>query len=276
MAPGAGDGTLTAEEFKIAALYLVMKWKHCCPDLPEWTWQPIEKTLLSTTPGYACGYLVLENVYVGSDQKDDAENLDEPDEEDYGDAEDQATMHGDSMGVFNQHLYTYHVVYNESYRVPMLFLQGRLQDGRPLRWDSVLRDLPVGSQLVSNQSRWTFLTQEDHPLIHRPWFALHPCGTSEIMRLVLSDFSQHQEKDSVPISKVLEKSGDMSGVPEKKDSHKSSPGRTEFGAAERSDRRINSEGQVSSWIEKYILTWMSFAFPTVGLAIPSYVFVDSK
>lgn len=52
MAPGAGDGTLTAEEFKIAALYLVMKWKHCCPDLPEWTWQPIEKTLLSTTPGY--------------------------------------------------------------------------------------------------------------------------------------------------------------------------------------------------------------------------------
>lgn len=36
-------------------------------------------------------------------------------------------QHGDSMGVFNQHLYTYHVVYNESYRVPMLFLQGRLQ-----------------------------------------------------------------------------------------------------------------------------------------------------
>lgn len=30
-------------------------------------------------------------------------------------------------GVHEQHLYTYHVVYNESYRVPMLFLQGRLQ-----------------------------------------------------------------------------------------------------------------------------------------------------
>ena len=33
----------------------------------------------------------------------------------------------DSLGVHEQHLYTYHVVYNESYRVPMLFLQGRLQ-----------------------------------------------------------------------------------------------------------------------------------------------------
>jgi hypothetical protein len=33
----------------------------------------------------------------------------------------------DSLGVQEQHLYTYHVVYNESYRVPMLFLKGRLQ-----------------------------------------------------------------------------------------------------------------------------------------------------
>jgi len=30
------------------------------------------------------------------------------------------------VGDNEQHLYTYHVVYNESYRVPMLFLQGRL------------------------------------------------------------------------------------------------------------------------------------------------------
>lgn len=173
-------------------------------------------------------------------------------------------MYEGLVGDHEQHLYTYHVVYNESYRVPMLFLQGRLPDGRPLQWNSVLHDLPVGSQHISNESRWTFLTQEDHPLLHRPWFALHPCGTSEIMRLVFSDFGIPQNAASIP-----EDLSDVSAGREKQVPRESSCGMAEISA---SDSCEKSE----SWIEKYILTWMSFACPAVGLVVPSRVFVHSK
>ncbi|KAG0618998.1 hypothetical protein M758_4G108300 [Ceratodon purpureus] len=277
MAPGTWDGTLTAEEFERAALHLVSTWERCCPDLPQWTWQTSTKTVLSSTSDHACGYLVLQDIRVSSDQKDDMEEFQVCDDDDDGDdVEDHATMHVGALGVNEQHLYTYHVVYNESYRVPMLFLQGRLQDGRPLQWDSVLRDLPVGSQHVSDQSRWTFLTQEDHPLLHRPWFALHPCGTSEIMRLVFSDFFLQGKKDNVFVSEQLEVLSEISAVLEKQDTCESLPGKEKITISDRSVKQDNSEERFSSWIEKYVLTWMSFSCPAVGLAIPSRLYVETK
>lgn len=54
----AWDGTLSAEDFERAALYLVTTWEHCCPELPQWTWQ---KMALSAIPGRTCGYLMLED-----------------------------------------------------------------------------------------------------------------------------------------------------------------------------------------------------------------------
>lgn len=224
----AWDGTLSRAEFDRAALFLVSTWERCCPELPQWAWQ-------TTFHGRACAYLALQDVRVISDRKDHVESHDEEDDADDHDVEDQATMVEGLGGDYEQHLYTYHVVYNESYRVPMLLLQGRLPDGRPLEWKSVLRDLPVGSQHISSESRWTFLTQEDHPLLNRPWFALHPCGTCEIMSLVFS-------KDAASSVESKEESADSG----------------------------------SKWMEKYILSWMSFACPAVGLVVPSRLFIDSK
>jgi len=44
----AWDGTLSVEDFERAALHLVKTWGHCCPELPQWTWQ---KMALSAIPG---------------------------------------------------------------------------------------------------------------------------------------------------------------------------------------------------------------------------------
>ena len=114
---------------------------------------------------------------------------------------------------------------------------------------------------------------QDHPLLHRPWFALHPCGTSEIMRLVFSDFSLQERQDSLFVSVQLEELSGMSAVLEKQASHESLFGRAEIAKSVMWD---NSEERFASWIKKYILIWMSFACPAVGLAIPSCLYVESQ
>ena len=35
-------------------------------------------------------------------------------------------------------------------------------------------------------SRWTFITQQEHPVLRRPWYAPHPCETAALMRLLLT------------------------------------------------------------------------------------------
>ncbi|KAI3866907.1 hypothetical protein MKW92_018872 [Papaver armeniacum] len=45
-------------------------------------------------------------------------------------------------------------------------------------------DLPANSLKVLSESKWTFITQEEHPLLNRPWYTLNPCGTSEWMASV--------------------------------------------------------------------------------------------
>jgi len=102
------------------------------------------------------GYLELQDVHLnpkdkGTEILDNSQDVDED--------EDPTTMHPDIVGE-EEHCYTYHVIYNESYRVPMLFLHGCLRDGRLLQWQDVLQDLPLGSQHLTGESRWTFLTQE--------------------------------------------------------------------------------------------------------------------
>jgi hypothetical protein len=118
---------------------------------------------------------------------------------------------------------------------------------------------------LSTSTCW--LLWQDHPLLHRPWFALHPCGTSEIMRLVFSDPFLQGNKDTVP--KLEELSG-ISMASEKQSTCESLRGRAE------SVKWDNAEERFASWIEKYVLTWMSFACPAVGLAIPSRLYVESK
>lgn len=56
--------------------------------------------------------------------------------------------------------------------------------------EEIKKDLPSQSADTLLSSKWTFITQEEHPYLNRPWFKLHPCGTNEWMKLLfLSDAS---------------------------------------------------------------------------------------
>lgn len=87
----------------------------------------------------------------------------------------------------------YHVVYHPTYRVPALLFESAFLDGSPLSTDQVLanceaatRTLPSGTEEADFRPEdWAFVTQQQHPVLARPFFALHPCKTAGLMNLVL-------------------------------------------------------------------------------------------
>uniref|UniRef100_A0A0D9ZMN0 6,7-dimethyl-8-ribityllumazine synthase, chloroplastic n=1 Tax=Oryza glumipatula TaxID=40148 RepID=A0A0D9ZMN0_9ORYZ len=134
------------------------------------------------------GYLALEGVYRNhggsQEQTKGGDNFDDADI-----VRDDTWVQSCSG---NLHFYDYHVVYSFSYKVPVLYFQGHQSGGQLLTLDEIKEDLPSLSLKLLGESRWTFITREEHPHFSRPWFTLHPCGTSDCMKLLLEGM---QDKD---------------------------------------------------------------------------------
>ncbi|NP_001292994.1 Ubiquitin-like-conjugating enzyme ATG10 isoform 4 precursor [Zea mays] len=69
--------------------------------------------------------------------------------------------------------------------------------GQLLTLDEVKEGLPSHSQKVLSESKWTFITQEEHPHLSKPWLALHPCATSGWMKLLLEETEATDKEHSV-------------------------------------------------------------------------------
>ncbi|KAJ1278682.1 hypothetical protein BS78_04G096900 [Paspalum vaginatum] len=66
----------------------------------------------------------------------------------------------------------------------MLYFRGYHTSGQLLTLDEVKEGLPSDSLKVLSESKWTFVTQEEHSHLSKPWFTLHPCATSDWMKLL--------------------------------------------------------------------------------------------
>uniref|UniRef100_A0A8R7PHK9 Ubiquitin-like-conjugating enzyme ATG10 n=1 Tax=Triticum urartu TaxID=4572 RepID=A0A8R7PHK9_TRIUA len=200
------DGTLSLDEFNASARALVTKWRGIDVDaLPDWEWRPCRKM---GVPSETEGFVALEGVYRTRAGGQIEESSDDS-------VPDDAVEHDTSVQSSrdNVHLYDFHIVYSFSYKVPVLYFQG-LQagmhisehycgyllplfsflianicnlslGGQLLTLDEIKKDLPPHSLQLLNKSKWTFITREEHPHLSRPWFTLHPCGTSDWMKLLL-------------------------------------------------------------------------------------------
>ncbi|EAT37838.1 AAEL010209-PA [Aedes aegypti] len=76
--------------------------------------------------------------------------------------------------------FEYHVVYSVSYQVPVLYFNAYKSDGTMLQLEEAwqgFRDLASESR---EQLRRT-LTQMEHPILFRPFLALHPCQTAQVL-----------------------------------------------------------------------------------------------
>lgn len=126
------------------------------------------------------GFVALEGVYrIGTGSQIEESN-DDPVPDDVVEHDTWVQSSRD-----NVHLYDFHIVYSFSYKVPVLYFQGLQSGGQLLTLDEIKKDLPPHSLQLLNESKWTFITREEHPHLSRPWFTLHPCGTSDWMKLLL-------------------------------------------------------------------------------------------
>lgn len=76
-----------------------------------------------------------------------------------------------------------HVVYSSSYANPVFYFSACKLDGEMLKleecWNMIEPTYPL-----TNENKWTFLTQTEHPLLLQPYFQIHPCHTSDFMKFV--------------------------------------------------------------------------------------------
>nr|CAD7610194.1 unnamed protein product [Timema genevievae] len=100
-------------------------------------------------------------------------NMEEPLQEDPG------TSPHDNTSI---HLtWEYDILYNVSYAVPVLYFNAWKPSGALLTLDEMSRQVPDIFQGRLHQNRWNFLTQQEHPILRRPYFYLHPCQTACIL-----------------------------------------------------------------------------------------------
>ena len=74
----------------------------------------------------------------------------------------------------------YHIIFSHVYNVPMLFFNLSHSNGAKLKLDEVwelTRD--------TDTDKWSFLTEDEHPILCIPYFCLHPCNTGRFMERLL-------------------------------------------------------------------------------------------
>ncbi|ELT88047.1 hypothetical protein CAPTEDRAFT_225544 [Capitella teleta] len=76
----------------------------------------------------------------------------------------------------------YHIIFSSSYGVPVLYFNFYKQDGSLLKLNDVWSTIPDAFNDRLIEEKWTFITQQEHPIRHKPFFHLHPCHTGQLMK----------------------------------------------------------------------------------------------
>lgn len=80
------------------------------------------------------------------------------------------------------------MIYSESYNVPVLYLNAFQANGKQLNpsefkqifmdYEQIKKDTSQERQMLVN-----LLSQQEHPILFKPFYFIHPCKTSEWMKL---------------------------------------------------------------------------------------------
>ncbi|CAN4088181.1 unnamed protein product [Withania somnifera] len=199
------DGTITSTEFHNAASAFVELWNKFDLGFPHWSWINCTKR-----PGFAAsmveGYLSLENIILPRSTEEDQHQCG------LAGIEDSTSS---SKDVFNdtailvqkdgkeRHHCDFHVIHSSSFRVPVLYFRAYRSDGEPLAIEDLEKDFPAYTARELAVSKWTFITPEEHPYLNRPWYTLHPCGTSDWMKLLFGNEPSVVSQGGVSVEKYL-------------------------------------------------------------------------
>lgn len=79
----------------------------------------------------------------------------------------------------------YHVVYSDSYSVPVLYFNAHHLSGQSLQHNELEVLFSPSHASTMKQQIWTTLTQVEHPILQTPYYMLHPCKTASLMASVM-------------------------------------------------------------------------------------------
>ncbi|CAI2339876.1 unnamed protein product [Caenorhabditis sp. 36 PRJEB53466] len=82
-----------------------------------------------------------------------------------------------------------HILYNPTYKVPVLWFNYFENNGSPLPFSSVVRDVLKIPEQESEASIRTRISHFEHPYLGVLYFNIHPCNTSSIMKELNTDES---------------------------------------------------------------------------------------
>jgi hypothetical protein len=75
------------------------------------------------------------------------------------------------------HRFDYHLIYSDSYAVPVLYFNASRLDGSLLSLNEVWQLFPYRTET----NMYETITQQEHPILHRPFYLLHPCHTERLL-----------------------------------------------------------------------------------------------
>ncbi|GMH43241.1 hypothetical protein BSKO_11163 [Bryopsis sp. KO-2023] len=155
---------------------------ECCSRLdgsPSWEW--LASSRKESLEDSGC-LAVKHVIYLDKNLELPQEKEEECDQQ-----EDEAGMKALPSGI-DSHFYDFHVIYSHSYRVPVLWFRGQTPDGTPLGFTQILQDFPQLRSAVERMSGDSAaVSANEHPLLHTPWYFVHPCQTPSFMSLLLKE-----------------------------------------------------------------------------------------
>ena len=98
--------------------------------------------------------------------------------------EDPATLHHREKQETVQ--FEYHVIYSQSYQVPVLYFTATFHSGRLVPLKDIWRFLSPFHVARGSGMEWESVTQAEHPMLSQPFYHIHPCHTPDVMATILS------------------------------------------------------------------------------------------
>nr|XP_009790336.1 PREDICTED: ubiquitin-like-conjugating enzyme ATG10 isoform X2 [Nicotiana sylvestris] len=177
------DGTITSTDFYVAASNFAEQWNNLDLGFPHWSWINCPKGPLFAASKVE-GYLSLENMILPGSTEEDRNHCGLAGIED--------------LSCANEDVYTDTAILHKHCSDCATSI-----DGEPLAIEDLEKEFPAYTTQELAISKWTFITQEEHPYLNRPWYTLHPCGTGDWMKLLFSNEPSVVSQGGVAVEKYL-------------------------------------------------------------------------
>ncbi|EGC30479.1 hypothetical protein DICPUDRAFT_41378 [Dictyostelium purpureum] len=232
---------LTLKDFNEQSNVLLTRWNQCVNSSNEigWSWIKINNDT---------GYLTTKRFFNNIDNNNNISNVDNIDNNNNNsnifNKEEIIEESDESVLKSNQTSKTivieYDIIYNKSYRVPVLYLNGcylKQSTTEPLSWDELWSLLPLSCFDKQQLSSTPYITQVEHPILGVPTYQLHPCETNNLMEQILL------------LKNKIKKTNNNDN--------------------DNSTNRDNNDNNNN--IKNYLLSWLTIISPMVNIKIPLHL-----